>query len=77
MIEEDELEVLYNKVILFSEKLAEHHGAMEMAAIFVNVGMTIYKTALSEQDYQEMIEAIYETRDVVKPFNLNQGATIQ
>jgi len=77
VISEDNIDKLYHETVQVLENLAENYNAMEIAAVFVNLGMTIYKTSLQEEDYQRMIQAIYETRDIVKPFNLSEGATIQ
>lgn len=76
-INEDRIDHLYSEAVQMLEKFAVKYNAMEIAAVMVNLGMTIYKTSLNEEDYQSMISAIYDTRDVVKPFNLNEGVTIQ
>ena len=46
--------------------LAKDIKAIEIAPILIKLGLEIYKTILSEQEYERMVEFIYERRDDIK-----------
>ena len=68
MITDDQLQELYSKNLAFVDKLCSEYGAMEVAAIMMTQALTIYKSAMSEQDYNNMVDNISNSRDKVKTF---------
>lgn len=69
MITDDQLQELYTKNLAFVDNLCGEYGAMEVAAILMTQALTIYKSALSEQDYNNMVDSISNSRDKVKTFD--------
>ena len=53
--EEGRQEALYHKYLAFHDVLLEDYDPMEIAAIMVVQGLSIYRTILSEKDYQKLI----------------------
>ena len=45
--------------------LAKDIRAIEIAPILIKLGLEIYKTVLSKDEYERMVEFIYESRDDV------------
>lgn len=67
----DKQEELYHKYLAFHDVLLEEYDPMEIAAIMVVQGLSIYKTVLSEEDYQKMVDSIYMQKDDVIPLNID------
>jgi hypothetical protein len=62
------LQRLYNTFLEFADHMCAEHGAMEVAAIMMAQALTIYKSAMSEEDYNRMVDNISSSRDKVKTF---------
>ena len=69
MITDDQLQELYAKNLTFVDELCGEYGAMEVAAIMMTQALTIYKSALSDQEYNNMVDSISDSRDKVKTFS--------
>ncbi len=61
-------EVLYKKYMSFNDIMLEEYGPLEIAAVMTIQGLTFYRSFLSEEDYQKMIQSIYDQRDKVQSF---------
>jgi|TARA_B100001964_G_scaffold151136_1_gene166343 hypothetical protein len=71
MLDKDsELEVAYRTVEKLVEKLCvnDGHTPLEVAGVMMAQAMRIYKTALTEDAFEHLIETILETRSDVTPF---------
>jgi hypothetical protein len=68
MITDDQLQELYSKNLEFVDNLCGEYGAMEVAAIMMTQALTIYKSALSDEDYNNMVDSISASRGKVKTF---------
>jgi predicted secreted protein len=67
--EESEVETLYETFADLASSLSEEHSALAIAAVMNAVSMSIYKTAMSEEDYDKMAELIYDLRHDVQTFS--------
>ncbi len=61
-------EDLYQKYMSFNNILLEEYKPLEIAAIMTIQGLTFYRTFLSEEDYQKMVQSIFDQRDKVQTF---------
>jgi hypothetical protein len=68
MITDTQLEDLYSKFLKFADDMAGEYGAMEVAAIMMTQALTIYKSAMNEEDYNNMVDSISASRGKVKTF---------
>jgi hypothetical protein len=67
---EQDLNKLYELyTMLTTECIERGHTPLAAAAIMIKTGMEIYKTNLSEEDYQRIADFISESRDRIKPLN--------
>ena len=73
----EELKDLYGKVWeeVFSLTMDGHSG-LEIAAVLAAQAMTIYKTILSDAEYEDIALAIYNARQDVRKIEL-PNVTIQ
>ena len=65
---DDKLQLLYSNFLEFADRMSEEHGTMEVAAIMMTQALTIYKSTMSEEDYNRIVDNISASRDKVKTF---------
>lgn len=63
------VEDLYAKYLQFTSVMLEEYQDVEIAGIMITQALSMYKTMLSEEDYQRIVKSIYERRNDVKPFD--------
>jgi hypothetical protein len=61
-----EMDELYHRQLEFASMMMEQHGAMAVAAIMMTQALSIYRTALDELDYHNMVDTISKNRDQIK-----------
>ena len=61
-------EDLYAKYLQFTGVMLEEYDAIEIAAIMATQALSLYRTCMSEEDYQRMVKSIYDQRNEVKTF---------
>lgn len=62
----DTTEDLYRKYEKFMQIMLEEHKPLELAAVMTIQALSIYKTFLSDEDYNKMIDSIVENKHKVK-----------
>jgi len=78
-MEEEDIDQLYSTIADLAVNMSMEHSALAIAAVLNAVSMSIYKTALSESDYEKMCETIFDLRNDVHTFNPvweEQGGTV-
>lgn len=71
MIEDENLEALYHKFWDMNGKLiAEGFHPLEIAGILVAQSLAIYKTVLSDEDFNSIVDRISESREHVKKISM-------
>jgi hypothetical protein len=63
------IEDLYDKYLQFTAVMLEEYQDIEIAGIMIAQALSMYRTVLPEEDYQNMVKNIYERRNDVKTFN--------
>ena len=63
------IEDLYAKYLQFTSVMLEEYKDIEIAGIMITQALSMYNTVLLEEDYQRMVQSIYERRNDVKTFN--------
>jgi hypothetical protein len=48
--------------------MVEQYGGIEVAAIMMTQALSIYKTSMTAEDYNRMVDSISDSRDHVKTF---------
>ncbi len=67
--EDSNLEYVYNEVLLVMERLLkEDQNPLAIAAVLASQAMGLYKTVLSDKDYNTMIASLVDRKDSVEPF---------
>jgi hypothetical protein len=71
---DDQLENLYQNYWTFHASMIDQdHDPIKIAAILVAQAMSIYKTVLSPEEYERMIDSISDSRDKVQQLELGLG----
>lgn len=69
----NDVEDLYAKVMEFTDDLLFENEPLAVAAVMNTISLSMWKTMLSEQDYDSMIQAIVDNAGQVKTFTHNEG----
>jgi hypothetical protein len=65
---------LYSDYMKFTETMSEKYDALAIAGIMTAQALSIYRTVLSEKDYNQIVDNISDSRDLVHTF---QGHDLQ
>jgi len=60
---------------LANKMIKDGEQPFAVAAVFVLAGLQMYRTSLSDDDYDKMVASIYEARDRVR--SLDEIATVR
>lgn len=63
-----ELENLYDDYLQFTGRMCADHSPMAVAAIMMTQALSIYKTTMTVEDYNQMVDSISANRNQVKTF---------
>ena len=61
-----ELQEIYNRIFADAMKYTDQFNIQMVAATYIAIAMRLYKSSLTPQEYEMMIETILETE--VKPY---------
>ena len=73
-MEENRTEELYSKYIKFTEIMLEEYDSLEIAGVMTAQALSIYRTTMTEKEYNQMVDSISDSRDLVHTF---QGRDLQ
>jgi hypothetical protein len=65
---------LYSNYMKFTETMSEKYDALAIAGIMTAQALSIYRTVLTEEDYNQIVDNISDSRDLVHTF---QGHDLQ
>ncbi len=68
MISDDQLQEVYNDYLDFTVNMINESNALSVAAIMMAQALSIYKTAMNDEEYNAMVDNISASRDQVKKF---------
>jgi hypothetical protein len=66
---DEKLVELYNKQLKFTDELCADYKPMQVAAILMAQALSIYRSGLSNEDYNSMVDTISASRGQVKTFD--------
>lgn len=66
------IEQLYNSYVKFTDQMIKEHEILSIAGVMLAQALSIYKTALNQDDYNTMIDRVSDLRDQVKTFNVDK-----
>jgi len=66
---DDKLQRLYNNYLEFTDHMCIEHSPMEVAAIMMTQALSLYRSSLNEDEYNNMVDMISASRSQVKTFD--------
>lgn len=71
-MEDNKIEDLYYTTVkVVSELVNAGYDSMEISAVMTRVALQIYKTKLTDEDYNRMVDYISQSRDEIQRFSLD------
>ena len=70
-ISDKDLGKLYESYMKFADKMADKYGVFAIAGVMMAQSLSLYKTVLSEEDFNLMVDNISNSRDNVKSFDVD------
>ena len=70
MSDEKKLQRLYNEIFKDALFYGDSFNMQMVAATYLAIGMRLYKTHLTDEEYSRMIESVMETE--VKPYTIKK-----
>ena len=67
-MDKKELDELFNKSFEVNVRLAGEYSVIAVASVLLGQAMRLYKTVLSEDEFNRMMETIQDTSADVKPY---------
>jgi hypothetical protein len=64
----DNLEKLYNNYLEYTDHMVGVYGPMEVAAIMMAQALSIYRSGLTDEEYNQMVDSISASRNKVHTF---------
>ena len=66
---DNSLEYVYNEVLMVMERLLkEEQNPLAIAAVLASQALGLYKTVLSDKDYDIMVDSLIDKKDSVQPY---------
>jgi hypothetical protein len=59
----EEFQEVYNEYIELTNELLEDFNVLMVAAVMSTIGLSLYKTALSEEEYHKVVDAMYDLKN--------------
>jgi len=66
--DEAELEEMFQELFQKSVELSQIYSPQMVASTFMAIGIRMYKTVLSDSEYDRMLEFMLDSKDKVKPY---------
>ena len=59
----EEFQEVYEEYIELTNELLEDFDVLMVAAVMSTMGLSLYRTALSEEDYNKIVTAMYDLKN--------------
>ena len=66
--EDTELQLAFDDTMDYLDRALLQHHPYALAAVMVNLGFSLYKSSLSEVEYDMLIADIYSKRNIIAKF---------
>ena len=69
-LDEDQLDQMFQELFKLSVELTERYKNPQMvASTFMAIGIRMYRSVLSDSEYDRMLEFMLDSKDKVKPYD--------
>jgi hypothetical protein len=70
---QNDLSGLYEKYLMFTDQMCADYSGMEVAAVMMAISLSIYRTSMTEDDYNKVVDSVSESRSRVKIFSTERS----
>jgi hypothetical protein len=63
-----EMEEIYNEYLKFTDQMAGKYDAFKVAAVMMTQALSIYRSSMDENQYNQMVDNISASRDKIHIF---------
>ena len=74
---DDEVNILYAKNLIHIEKMITDHDPLAVAGVMIAQALSIYRTALDDDDYNSIVNEILKRKSAIKKFTGTGSVTLQ
>lgn len=67
---EENIDVCYVKTLKFIDELSNDYSVDVIAGVMMTLSLSLYKTILTNEAYQDMTQMVYEKRNEIKSFDV-------
>ena len=67
-MDEHQLEQMFDELFKKSIELSDRYDPQMVASMFMAIGIRMYRTVLSKDEYDRMINFMADSKDKVKPY---------
>ena len=67
-MDEHQLEQMFDELLKKSIELSDRYDPQMVASTFMAIGIRMYRTVLSKDEYDRMIDFMADSKDKVKPY---------
>ena len=67
-MDEHQLEQMFDELFKKSIELSDRYDPQMVASTFMAIGIRMYRTVLSKDEYDRMIDFMADSKDKVKPY---------
>ena len=68
MKNDDKMTKLYEEALEAADQLCAEHSGLAVAAVLNTISLSLYRTVLSDEEYEEMMLTINSNSRDIKPF---------
>ena len=67
-LDEEQLEQMFDELFKMSVELPHRYNPQMVASTFMAIGIRMYKTVLSDDEYERMLKFMLDQKDRVRPY---------
>jgi len=67
-MDDDAIERIYNRIFGVAVEEAVKHGPIAVAATLLGISMRMYRTAMSKEEFEQIIDWVNDSVDEVQPY---------
>ncbi len=76
-VTDDEINTIYAKNLVHLERMVAEHDPLAVAGVMIAQAFSIYRTALTDEQYNDITDEILKRKSAIKKFTGNGPVTLQ
>ena len=72
---EETIEMYQEFYRMAMDKCSQNHSGVSVAGTMIGIALRLYRTAMTDSDYESMMCYIFENIDLIEPFTVDEFAS--